>query len=92
MKNGIPIISGFDVKSEIILDSRNFKSTIAERDEIQNCTDGLFCFVLEDTTLYFYYGGQWNPYRSSGSGAFTYNFTLNLTGDQNSAENYLIRT
>jgi len=94
MAKGIDIISGFNVKSNTLLDQRNAKNTIAEMNAMENVADGLPCFCLEDKTIYIYYDGQWNPYNAGGgdSGAFTYKFNIALTGDDNNEDTYLIRT
>jgi len=58
MKKGTDILAGFNVKSATLIDSRECKNTIADRDAIETVTDGLKCFVLEDETLYIYYNEQ----------------------------------
>ena len=90
-KHGIDILSGFKVKSDTPIDIRSVCDTIDELETIENAYDGLIVSCKEDNNVYVRFNGEFKKLGSAGSGAFTYSFTLNLSGDENSENDYLIR-
>jgi hypothetical protein len=90
-KQGIEIIAGFDVKSESPIDVRTLCETVDELDTIENAYDGLIVACKEDENVYVRFNGGFKKLGSAGSGAFTYSFTLNLSGDTNTENDYLTR-
>lgn len=90
-KKGIDILAGFNVKSESPIDVRSVCETLDELETMQNVYDGLIVACLEDRNVYVRFDGEFVRLGSAGSGAFTYSFNINLSGDENSENDYLIR-
>ena len=90
-KRGIDIISGFNVKSEDPIDNRFVCNTLEEMNNMENAYDGLICYNKEDKTFYARQYGVFSEWKGGGNNAFTYTFSLQLAGDKNSEESYLIR-
>lgn len=54
---GIPIISSFDIKAGLPLDSRSIVSTVANRDALDHRYEGMTVFVVEENKAYVLLGG-----------------------------------
>lgn len=90
MKQGIKVISGFDVRSASPIDGRLVCETLEEMNNLDTAYDGMIVSCLEDSTIYVRFNGVFEPWKTRSS-SFTYSLPLTLSAGEGNENDYLIR-
>lgn len=93
---GIAIAAGFTLQSPVPIDDRYTIDTLANRDAIPVISryEGLFCYVQEDTTLYYLKAGitngDWVPVGSGSGGGGGLNTLLSVSSKSLDTKDWVI--
>lgn len=92
INKGIPILTGFEVKTANPLDVKSVVKTLDELHALKGTYDGMRVSCLQDKTVYVMWNGVFEPLKGgTTSGEFTYAFPFALDKDIKTEEDYLIR-